>query len=285
MRTTVTASALGLAAALVATSHDAARAQQQPADPDRARTTTPDVDPKADALLRQMSEDLASTRQFQFDAAHVQEVVTEDGQKIQILAQARVAVQRPGKLRSDRIGPVADLTLYYDGKNLAIHGERTNLYASAKAPPRLDDAIEFARDRLGVEAPGADLLYEDVYAGLMEDVVSGAYIDKEPVGDRMCHHLAYRGNETDWQIWIEDGPRALPCRYVITSKKIEGAPQYSVELTNWDVSPDFPAGHFTFTPPRDATKIPFLGQEQRRTKMKEKATEELEQRTRPRSTP
>jgi hypothetical protein len=254
---TLAACSLGIGAlALVATSVDADRggAQQQQAAEHKAPQH---VDPKADRLLRAMSSELAKTKDFQFDARHVYEGVTADGQKLQTLAQAHVQVQRPNKLRSDRLGPVANLTLYYDGNNLTLYGKRANLYATTNAPRQLDDAIDFARERLDLEAPGADLLYSNVYDGLMSDVQSGKYIALEPVGDRMCHHLAYRANETDWQIWIEDGPHPLPCRYVITSKRVKGSPEYMVELTNWQESA-IPEDHFVFTPPRGAQRIEFL---------------------------
>jgi hypothetical protein len=39
-----------------------------------------------------------------------------------------------------------------------------------------------------------------------------------------CDHLAFRTKEVDWQIWIGQGARPYPCRYVITSKKVTGWP-------------------------------------------------------------
>lgn len=254
---TLAACSLGIGAlALVATSVDADRggAQQQSAE-HKARQQ---VDPKADRLLHAMSSELARTKAFQFDVRHVYEGVTAEGQKLQTLAQAHVQVQRPNKLRSDRLGPIANLTLYYDGNHLTLYGKRTNLYATTTAPRQLDDAIEFARERLDLEAPGADLLYSDVYDGLMSDVQSGRYIALEPVGDRMCHHLAYRGNQTDWQIWIEDSDQALPCRYVITTKTLAGQPEFEVGLANWKIEPALAPDFFAFTPPKGATEIEFL---------------------------
>jgi len=147
--------------------------------------------------------------------------------------------------------------VYYDGANVTVYGKRENLYATAKAPDNIDAMFDFARQNLSIDAPGADLLYSNAYSILMEDVVSGRYMGVEPIGNRMCHHLAYRGNETDWQIWVEDGARALPCRFVITSKKEPGSPQYSVETTNWKAA-TFPAETFAFKPPRDAVKIDFV---------------------------
>lgn len=233
------------------------------------RQAAPKVDPKADALLRKMAADMRNLDRFRFDADHVTEVVTEDGQKIQVLARSTVAVDRPNKLRSDRIGPAAGVKLFYDGKTLTVYGQRDNLYATTPAPNNLDGMMDFAREQLELDAPGADLLYSDVYAGLMQDVVSGMYVNKEPVGDRMCHHLAFRGRETDWQVWIEDGPRALPCRYVITSKNVKGSPEFMVQTSNWQLEPRFAPDTFAFTPPRDAARIEFLAVAERQRRARE----------------
>jgi hypothetical protein len=216
------------------------------------------VEPKADALLRKMSTDLADMKAFRFTTDSVMEVVTRQGERIQSVAESTVSVQRPNKLRVDRMGPLGGAMVYYDGSTLTVYGKRDNLYATAQAPGTLDETIDFARDRLAIDAPGADLLYSNPSAVLTEDVVSGRYLGIEPVGDRMCHHLAFRGNETDWQLWVEDGPRALPCRFVIVSKRETGKPQYAVTTSGWAASPGFPDETFAFEPPPDAGKIDFV---------------------------
>ena len=216
------------------------------------------VEPKADALLRKMSTDLAGLRAFRFKADQVMEVVTRQGQKIQSVAESTVWVQRPNKLRADRMGPLGGATVYYDGSKLTVYGKRDNLYATTKAPDDLDGTIDFAREQLGLAAPGADLLYSNPYAVLMEDAVSGKYLGIEPVGDRMCHHLAFRGHQTDWQLWVEDGQRALPCRFVIVSKRVTGQPAYTVATSDWTAAPGFSPETFAFSPPPDAGKISFV---------------------------
>ena len=74
------------------------------------------------------------------------------------------------------------------------------------------------------------MLYTDVYEGLMAEATQGRYVAMEDVGGVRTHHLAFRGREVDWQIWIEDGDRPLPRRYLITTKWMTGAPQFGVAL-------------------------------------------------------
>jgi hypothetical protein len=89
-------------------------------------------------------------------------------------------------------------------------------------------------------------------------VISGAYIDLSVVDRIRCHHLAFRGNQVDWQIWIEDSDRPLPRKYIVTSKWMTGAPQFTVATKGWNLSPKIKEDMFTFVPPKDAKKIDFI---------------------------
>jgi hypothetical protein len=69
------------------------------------------------------------------------------------------------------------------------------------------------------------------------------------------HQLAFRGAEVDWQLWVTSGDRPLPVRYVITTKTIPGGPQYTLQLTNWNVTPQADPARFVFTPPSGARQL------------------------------
>ena len=61
--------------------------------------------------------------------------------------------------------------------------------------------------------------------------------------------------ETDWQIWIETGARPIPRKYVITSKTLAGAPQYTLRIRDWKTDAIADADTFVFKAPADATKV------------------------------
>ena len=73
-----------------------------------------------------------------------------------------------------------------------------------------------------------------------------------------CTHLAFRGSEVDWQIWIEDGDKPLPRKFILTSKKVAGEPEFTVLIRSWDMAPELTNSEFSFTPPKGAKKIEFL---------------------------
>jgi hypothetical protein len=73
-----------------------------------------------------------------------------------------------------------------------------------------------ARSTRWKSVPGADLLLSNVYDALMPDVVDVKDLGSGVIDGKECNHLAFRTKELDWQIWIAEGDRLYPCRYVIT---------------------------------------------------------------------
>jgi hypothetical protein len=216
------------------------------------------VDPKARALLQRMSDFLSSQQQFSVQTDGSLEVVLKTGEKVEYEYSSDIRLKRPDKLRSDRLGEKTNLEFYYDGRSFTLYGKNQHYYATAAAPATIDEAIDAAREKLDIEAPAADLLYSKPYDILTEDVVSGTDLGTGTVRGVSCRHLAFRGNETDWQIWIQDGRNPVPCKFVITSKKVEGSPEFSVEFSQWNFSPVLDDAVFHFTPPKDAKRIDFL---------------------------
>jgi hypothetical protein len=216
------------------------------------------VDRQAVDALRRMSDYLTSLPEFTVRARHVGEVVLTTGQKIQFEGISDLFVRRPDRLRSNRVDEVADLEFYYDGATATLYGKRSGFYASAPAPPTLDAMLDHVRARLDMEPPAADLLYTDVFTGLMTDVTEALDLGSSMVGRMPTRHLAFRARDVDWQIWIDDGARPLPRKYLITTKWRTGAPQFGVELGDWNLFPRLDDATFKFSPPARARRIEFL---------------------------
>ncbi|MCY1082187.1 DUF2092 domain-containing protein [Archangium lansingense] len=225
--------------------------------PEKDSDKKPAVEPKARALLEKMSDFLANQRQFSVQTDGSIEVVLQSGEKVEYDYSSDVRVKRPDKLRSDRHGEKTDAEFYYDGRTFTLYGRNKHYYATADAPGNLDEAIDAAREKLGIEAPAADLLYSKPFEILMEDVVSATYLGPSSIRGVSCEHLAFRGNETDWQIWIQDGPKPVPCKFVITSKKVQGSPEFTVEFSQWNLSPRLGEEVFRFTPRGNDKRIDF----------------------------
>jgi hypothetical protein len=216
------------------------------------------VEEKADQLLRGMTDFLAKQQAFSAKVDNSIEVVLVSGQKLQFDAASALAVQRPNHLHVTRGGDLIDQALYFDGRAVTLFSnlDGQGHYASLPAAGGLEGALDVAREKLNLEAPAADLLYGNAYDILMEDVMTGMYVGPATIGGVRCHHLAYRGSQTDWQIWIEDGDKPLPRKMVITTKWLTGAPQFTMHTSDWNLAPKFGADAFTFVAPAGAKEVP-----------------------------
>lgn len=214
------------------------------------------IEPRADKVLHAMADYLAGLKTFTADYDVDDEVITTDGQKLQYSASGSIAVERPGKLHVSRKGSFVDAEFTFDGKTISILGKKANVYGQLESPgPTIDDAVEEVRAATGFDASGADLFAADPYAVLTEDATQGAYVGTGVIGGVECDHLAFRNPRVDWQIWVQAGEDPFPLKYVITTKWVTGAPQYTLRLSNWNAKPQIDAAMFTFTPPAGATKL------------------------------
>jgi hypothetical protein len=218
----------------------------------------PGIEAKADKILKDMCSYVGGLQQFSIEVESVFEIVLGSGQKVQFCSQGDVRLKRPNKLRVDRKGQFADVAFYYDGKSVTVFAKRKGYYATTPAPATLDETFDTARDDFGLVAPAADLFYSDAYDGLIKQAERGFFVGKNDVNGVMCNHLAFRGKSTDWQVWIQDGPKPLPMRYVLTAAGTPGAPQFEVSIRKWDTSPGLDDAGFRFVPAAGVHKIEFV---------------------------
>ena len=232
--------------ALVVASAQPAQAQQAVA-----------VEPQADQLLRKTSDFLGALRQFKIDAESTTDHLLSSGQKLQHGEVIILAARRPDRLRVDTKGERRNQELIYDGKEITLLDIDHNLYAQTAVPATIDAALHHVVDNFELRIPLSDLLYTNSYEVLTENVKSGFYVGMSKVRGVNTHHLAFRTDEVDWQIWIEDSRTPLPRKVVITLKWMTGAPQHTVWLS-WDLSPKLADRLYRFAPPANARKIDFL---------------------------
>jgi len=232
----MTSTALGAAAFLLAAA-PAARAD----DPAR--------------ILKSMSDYLAGQNTLSAAFESDVEIITPELQKIQFASSGQIKLNRPDKLRVRRTGGYADVELIYDGTEISVYGNNAKSYVQANVPGTVDQMIDAIQARSGVGMPGTDLLLSNAFDELMATTTEGKHIGLGVVDGVECEHLAFRGPDTDWQIWVETGAKPVPRKYVITSKTLAGAPQYSLRIRDWKTDAFADANTFVFKPPAGATKV------------------------------
>lgn len=205
-------------------------------------------------ILKGMTDYLAGQKSLSAKFDSDIEVVTHELQKIQFTSSGEMKMNRPDKLRVRRTGGYADVELVFDGKTVSLYGNNAKSYVQADLAGTIDQMIDALQSRSGAGLPGADLLLSNSYDQLMANVIDGRHVGPAVVDGVECEHLAFRGPETDWQIWIEPGAKPVPRKWVITSKTVTGAPQYTLKIKEWktDANAD---GDFAFKPPAGATKV------------------------------
>jgi hypothetical protein len=211
---------------------------------------------EADAkrLLKGMSDYLAAQQAISFDYDAVLEVVTKDDQILALAGSGKVALNRPDKILATRSSGFADVEMSFDGKTLTLLGKNANLYAQEEIPGSVDNLVDVLRKH-NRPLPAADLLLADPYEVLMQDVDDIKDLGSGVIGGVECDYLAFRAKDVDWQIWIAQGEQPYPCRYVISSKFMDGSPQYSIQVRDWTTGDEVAATDFSFTPPTDAKQV------------------------------
>jgi len=211
---------------------------------------------EADAkrLLKAMSDYLAAQQAISFAYDAVLEVVTKEEQILALASSGTVALNRPDKILATRSSGFADVEMSFDGKTLTLLGKNLNIYAQQDVPGTVDNLVDALRKH-NRPLPAADLLLADPYEILMQDVDDIKDLGSGVIGGVECDYLAFRAKDVDWQIWIAQGERPYPCRYVISSKFMDGSPQYSIQVRDWKTGDEVAATDFSFTPPTDAKQV------------------------------
>jgi hypothetical protein len=229
-------------------------------------STESTISPRAEAVLRSACDFLAQTPSFSLSGEIWREHVNDAGQKIQFSRTVKMDVKRPNGLRLEISSPFSTRGFWYDGKTLTILDRTHNWYSAAAMPSALDDMVDTARDKYGIDLPLIDLAVSDPYKNATAKVEGARYYGISPVLGVPCHHLAFTQDNVDWQIWIEEGPQPLIRKFVITHKNDPGAPQFTAFITHWDMTDRIADSDFVFTPPVGASKIEMRNDESGNTK-------------------
>jgi hypothetical protein len=212
---------------------------------------------EADArrILKAMSDYMGAQKSLSFEFDATLEVVTTDDQKLQLASSGAVTLNRPDKIRVSRTGGFADVDMSFEGNTLTLLGKNYNLYTQLEVPGTIDHLIHELRDTYQRPLPAADLLLTNAFDGLMLGVVDAKDLGTGVIGGVLCDHLAFRKDQVDFQIWIAQGERPYPCRYVITSKDVIGGPQYTIQVRDWKTGDEVAATDFSFENPTKADMV------------------------------
>jgi hypothetical protein len=236
---------------------------QQPAPGKQAPATAPvtETQAQASAILTRMADFLGGAQRFSVSMRAGYDAVQKSGQKIEFGDTRKVTLSRPDRLRmeGERSDGTKTLTVF-NGKEIVLIDETSNVYATAPQPGGLDDTIvHFVKD-LGMKLPLAVLLVSQLPAELKARVRSVDYVERTTILGSPSHHLAARTDLVDFQVWVADGDRPLPQRVVISYKQAKGEPQFWAQFSDWNLAPALDDSTFLAKPPDGAQKVAFAAQ-------------------------
>ena len=210
---------------------------------------------QARSLLKAMSDYLGAQKTISFEYDTNLDIVNTQQQKIGLASSGTLTLERPDKLHATRTGGFANVEMVFDGKTLTLLGKNGNLYAQVEAPGTIDHLVDELRDKYHRPVPAADLLMSDPYKELMAPVTDVKDLGSGVIRGVECDHLAFRTKEVDWQIWIAQGARPYPCRHVITSKKVRGSPEYTLDIRAWKSGGEVASDAFKLEIPPGSQKL------------------------------
>jgi hypothetical protein len=216
------------------------------------------VNPAAVQILKRMTDYVSNLKQFSLHTQSTLEEVLDSGHRIDLDVSANVTLSRPNKLRAERRGDLVDQVFYYDGKTLTLYNPHDKVYATKPAPGTIEELLDFAREDLGLIIPVADLVYRNAFQLLMQEVTLATVVSKTFINDVSCDHLLFSRPGVDFQVWVADGDRPLPMKYVVTDRGNPGWVSVTTISSDWNVAPAVADARFTFIPPQGARSITFM---------------------------
>jgi len=215
------------------------------------------IEPRAAELLKSALAHLAGAASLSVRAEVVDETTLATGEKIQYPGMLELSLRRPDRLRYALDGEQRRIAAWYDGAGFSLLDSEKNICASTPAPKDLSALFDQMEKTLGFRPPLSVLIREDNVDVVMKRITSGFYVGRGEIGGVPCHHLSFRQETIDWQVWIAAEGAPVIRRIVVTRKKAPAAPQLSFSSFIWDFNPTLSDALFQFEPPPGAVRCEF----------------------------
>jgi hypothetical protein len=227
-------------------------------------TPTPSVQPKkgiaprAEKLLTEVCQTLASADAFTFHAEILFDHVLPPDVKVQFAGAMDFAVQRPNELAIEYHSDLGAKQLWYHGDSLTVLDIPHMLYASATVPDTIDAMMQHMAATYHLTVPLGDFALSDPCKPFRRDILYGGYIGVNDVNGVATDHVAFSSAKEDLQLWLARNGKPIPLKVVINYRTEPGSPEYIATLSQWKFPKQIPASQFVAKTPKDAKRIEFM---------------------------
>jgi len=212
------------------------------------------VDPASVAAIKRMSTYLTSLKAMEIVSETSLDVVTGDGQKVQLDGITTYKARNPGFV----INYVSDLkvrSFIYDGKNFTVYAPMLGIYATVPAPATNQEMLDTAYNKFGLALPLEDLIrWTNPSAIRAENLTSAYKLGTATLDGVKTDHYVFRGDRLDWEIWIQQGDQPLPRKLVVVDRTNAALPAFTSRLA-WKVNPSLTDADFAFNPGKNDKPI------------------------------
>ena len=205
--------------------------------------------------LKDMSNYLMSAKTLGLTTQGSLDVVTNDGQRIQLDGVTTYKMRRPGFV-IDYESDIKSRRFIYDGKNFTVYSPKLGFYATVKAPPTNREVLDTIYNKFGIKLPLEDLFRwgDGSNADRIKALKSAYEVGSATIDGVPTDHFAFREAEIDWEVWIQKGDQPWPRKLVIVDRTDPSRPTFTTRLT-WQMNPAFTDADFTFVPDANAKRI------------------------------
>lgn len=213
------------------------------------------IDDGAVEALNEMSNYLMSAKTLALTSEATRDVVTNDGQKIQLEGVAKYKIRRPGFV-IDYTSDIKNRRFIYDGKNFTVYSPTLGFYATVPAPNTNKAVLDTIYNKFGIALPLEDLFRwgDDGDKSRVKALKSAYKVGSATVRGVETDHFAFREDNVDWELWIQKADPPLPLKISIVDRNDPAKPAFTSFLT-WQVNPTFSDADFTFVPDANAKRI------------------------------
>ena len=217
------------------------------------------IDPEALEIFKRVSKKLAQADHLTVNYQATYDAVQESGQIIEFGEQHSLSLVRPGWFRDDiKLSDGSHQQVIFDGKTVNIFNPGENAYAQLEKQGSVDEVLRYLVRDLRFRLPLAQLFVTSLTADMERRLRSLAYVEENQLTEIPTAHIAGSNEDVDFQFWIPTEGDPLPQRIVITYKHAVGQPQFRVVFSGWDLKTPASENYFSFNPPADAEKLPYI---------------------------
>ena len=261
--------ALGLILTLAGAQTGAAQTapEAQPSPPPRSGVAMPEwarddpianegvIEDEAIQAVKDMSNYLVSLTTIGITSQGSLDVVTNDGQRIQLDGTTNYKVRKPGFV-IDYHSDIKSRRFIYDGKNFTVYSPLLGFYATVPAPGTNKEVLDAIYEKFGIALPLEDLFRwgDGTNADRIQALKSAYEVGSATIDGVPTDHFAFREADVDWEVWIQKGDQPLPRKFVIVDRTDPARPTFTARLS-WQVNPTFTDADFTFVPDANAKRI------------------------------